>query len=307
MAEVVYKKNVTLGEFSLTFEISKKDFFVKQDPIVYFKHFVPGSHRMRSAVLQFIDALEMEHMVPVFIASMYVNRDEAVQKLPDVMTTFRIIEQYSIVEPHGIIAVYGGRRPKYSSLLLHSFLSEWSFQTYQSKYFFVKPIKHMVRILLEKLKIGDKWIPVAIGFKNDVENIEPSWTAYTSIHPRRYRRGIDRFLAKRNESYVYHWIQERQKDNGYFASPIEVDWKNDTVKIDGNAGRYIDFANLIRTGDYGSQYDSSYWGSYNDEHEVWSFGKPHITIHVTDLIKYWNCLFEEDSECPEAKVILRFF
>ena len=134
---------------------------------MYLNHFVQNQGRLSSAVLQFIEALEMKHTVPVFIASMYVDRDETVQKLPDVMTTFRIIEQYSIVEPHGIIAVYGGRRPKYSSLLLHSFLSKWSFETYRSRYFFVKPIKHMVMILLEKLKIGNKWIPLAIGFKND--------------------------------------------------------------------------------------------------------------------------------------------
>ena len=142
-----------------------------------------------------------------------------------------------------------------------------------------------------------------------LENIEPNWTAYKSIRPDRYSRGIQSFLTKRDKSYVYHWIQERQRNNGYFASPIDVDWKNDTVKIDGNIGRYSDFKKLISTGDSGSPYDSNYWGFYSgsgDEKEVFSFGKPHITIHVTDLIKYWNCLFEQSRECPEAKVKLRF-
>ena len=89
-----------------------------------------------------------------------------------------------------------------------------------------------------------------------------------------------------------------------------MDWKNDTVNIDGNIGRYSDFKKLISTGDSGSPYDLNYWGSYSgsgDEKEVFSFGKPHITIHVKDLMKYWNCLFEEGRECPEAKVKLRFF
>jgi hypothetical protein len=44
----------------------------------------------------------------------------------------------------------------------------------------------MVMILLEKLQIKNIWIPISIGFKNDVENIKFNWVRYQKIHPNEF-------------------------------------------------------------------------------------------------------------------------
>jgi hypothetical protein len=95
----LYTEKITVGNYSLTFEISTRDFFVNISKYTFYNHFIQDNHRLACGVLQFIHALNMDLDVPVYTAAMYVNQLDTKTNLPDIITTFRIIEKYSIVEP----------------------------------------------------------------------------------------------------------------------------------------------------------------------------------------------------------------
>ena len=304
--EELFTDNITVDDYSLTFKILRIDSFKKITKREYYDHFIGQNDRLRSGVDMFLSALDLcsalktKYEVPSFIAAMYVNQTDTT-KLPDLITTFRIIEKYSLVEPHGIVGTFRNprARPRSCSLLLHSFLSRWS----RMKYFFVKPTGKMVRILLEELKLGNQWIPIAIGFQNDVEDVDLNWDNYWNAYSKKYPLQVQRkfmekimdvdiFKPRRETSYVYTWILERQNDNGYFASPIVVDWEQDTVVINNKKESLRPFKELINTDDpFFSPYKITYWGNEhydkNEEETSW-FGTPHFTINVSDLIKYWE-------------------
>ena len=154
----------------------------------------------------------------------------------------------------------------------------------------------MVKILMEHLKFNDRWIPVAIGFSGDVENIAENYALYHAYTPpkketkRKFKskkNTPEYFLQNVHETYIMTQIRKRG-DTGIFSSPIRVDWGTRVVEIDGNQIAYEEFQKQISTGDiFKTPYNIQYWGEHADE--GWnSFGVPHITIRIGDLVHYWG-------------------
>lgn len=299
-----------INRYGLTLTIEHIDAYLGAltNPHIYFAHFVGDFGRLSYNVEQFLDALRVcvglkATGIPVFIAALYTENNHG---LPDMMTTFRILP-VGLVEPHGIIGRHRDipnvpALPRYSSLLLHSFLSTWSFQKYSVRYFFVKPIKSMVKILMEKLKLNDQWIPIAVGFSGDVENIGVNYESYrthvTSTYKRKFRsrkNTKEYFMDNIAKTYIMTQLRNR---GALFPSPIRVDWKTRVVEIDGVEIPYEEFQRQISTGDtFTTPYTLDYWGPHNpdydaeedDANEQWnSFGSPHIMIRISDLLHYWT-------------------
>lgn len=115
---------VQIDDYTVRFQIEKLDTYLGIDKYTYYKHFIPKNNKLNFSVDHFLDALyigerlDENESIDVFIAAGYINDNEGI---PDIVTTFRILKNFKFVEPHGIIARYKHKRPRYSSLLLHSF------------------------------------------------------------------------------------------------------------------------------------------------------------------------------------------